>query len=338
MAGQNEETLDPEMEQVPIDPWAAAFAELDKKNKEDIPSDVDGVAGDGVSDRGRIQESDLRDTEGDDDGEGAASPESEDGAGVEGLPGGSDSLGGEAGEEDEGFDWDGIDISEESITNYRTSTSERIQEQTIKDVAAAYIRQGARHDHGKLGASINDPDVCKRDRDGVPRFYNPETGREFTGDNPRRQAQEWVDDYNRELRDNFNKTCQAYSKQLLEQEAPKLAVIEFAPKYQQLDPVRRAMFESLIEDYEVRENGNIVGYSCDLDKALAAVNRQVSVIQKRYAGQQAKPVTPPSGPVLDTPSTAGGSQGNNSKPQFKSLAEAMEWEQDQLLAKMRGKK
>lgn len=334
MAGQNEETLDPEMEQAPVDPWAAAFAELDKKDEKDNPSDVDGASGDGVPE-GR---DDLQHPEKTDDGEGAASPEAGDGAGVEGLPGGPGSLGGEDGEEDEGFDWDGIDLSEESITNYRTSTSERIQEQTIKDVAAAYIKQGARHDHGKLGASINDPDVCKRDRDGVPRFYNPETGREFTGDNPRRQAQEWVDDYNRELHDNFNKTCQAYSKQLLEQEAPKLAVIEFAPKYQQLDPVRRAMFDSLIEDYEVRENDNVVGYSCDLDKALAAVNRQVSVIQKRYAGQQAKPVTPPSGPVLDTPSTAGGSQSNKTKPEFKSLAEAMEWEQDQLLAKMKGKK
>jgi hypothetical protein len=37
MAGQNEETLATEVEQTPVDPWAAAFAELDKKDEEDNP-------------------------------------------------------------------------------------------------------------------------------------------------------------------------------------------------------------------------------------------------------------------------------------------------------------
>lgn len=211
-----------------------------------------------------------------------------------------------------------------------------IREQTINDVVAAYIKQpGVRHQGNRLGASINDPDVCKRDRDGVPRFYNPETGREFTGDNPRRQAQEWVDDYNRELADAFNKTCQEYSQRLLQEEGGRLAVIEFAPKYKALDPVRRSMLDSLLEDYEVTDgDGNVVSYSCDLDKALAAVNRQVAVIQRQY-GQQAKP-TPaaPTGPVLDTPSTA--PQQSGGRPEFKSLAEAMEWEQDQILQKRKG--
>ena len=197
--------------------------------------------------------------------------------------------------------------------------------------------QGARHTDGKLGASINDSDVCKRDKDGVPRFYNPETGREFTGDNPRRQAQEWVDDYNRELADAFNKTCQDYSQKLLQEEGGRLAIIEFAPKYKALDPVRRAMFESIIEDYEVTDSsGNIISYTCDLDKALAAVNRQVSVIKQRFSSGntgQAKP----SGPALDTPSTSRTST-EEGKPQFKSIEEAMEWEQDQLLTKMKNRR
>jgi hypothetical protein len=213
---------------------------------------------------------------------------------------------------------------------------EDIRERTMSDVAAAYIKQGVRATNGRLGATINDADVCKRDSDGVPRFYNPETGREFTGDNPRRQAQEWVDDYNRELADAFNRTCAEYSKKLLEKEDGRLAIIEFAPKYKQLDPVRRSMFESIIEDYEVTDkDGNIVAYSCDLDKALAAVNRQVEVIRKKFASKapEEKPAQP-SGPALDTPST-GGSQDAGGRPQFKSLAEAMEWEQDQLLAKRR---
>jgi len=213
---------------------------------------------------------------------------------------------------------------------------EDIRQRTLTDVAQAYIRQGARHQGNRLGANISDPDICKRDSDGVPRFYNPETGREFTGDNPRRQAQEWVDDYNRELAEAFNKTCSDYSQRLMDQEGGRLAVIEFAPKYKALDPVRRSMLDSILEDYEVTDsNGDVVSYSCDLDKALAAVNRQVAVIQRQYGQQAAKPKAEPSGPALDTPSTSGG-KGDSAKPQFKSIAEAMEWEQDQILARMKG--
>ena len=211
-----------------------------------------------------------------------------------------------------------------------------IRERTINDVVAAYIKQGARHQGNRLGATINDPDVCKRDRDGVPRFYNPETGREFTGDNPRRQAQEWVDDYNKELADAFNRTCQDYSQRLLQEEGGRLAVLEFAPKYKALDPVRRSMLDSLLEDYEVTDDdGNVVSYSCDLDKALAAVNRQVAVIQRQYGKQAAKPA-PPTGPALDTPSTT--AQQSEGRPEFKSLAEAMEWEQDQILKQRGGRR
>lgn len=205
----------------------------------------------------------------------------------------------------------------------------------IRDVAKLYVDRGARNTNGNLGATINDEDVCKRDKDGVPRFYNPETGREFTGPNPRKEAQEWVDSYNKELADSFNKTCADYATKLMAQEEGKLAILEFAPTYKSLDPIRRDMLDSIIEDYEVLDdNGDIMAYSCDLNKALAAVNRQVKMIQSRYTGSAgAKPA--PSGPVLDTPSTSPQQGGDSKPPEFKSVAEAMEWQQDQLLAKMR---
>ena len=332
MAGLENEA---QMEQAPVDPWAAAFAALDQEDQENTEEPANTGDGDGGSD--------LSDTNNADEGEGAPAPEGGDGLVTAGEPGGPGDLGGADGGSNAGLDWDDIDISETGIQQYRDSVTERIHDQVLRDVAAAYVKQGARNTDGMLGATINDPDVCKRDSDGVPRFYNPETGREFTGDNPRRQAQEWVDDYNRSLGEAFNKTCAGYEKKLMEQEAPRLAVIEFAPKYQQLDPVRRSMFEAVIEDYEVRdEDGDVIGYSCDLNKALGAVNRQVRMIQQHYsggkgAGSATSPV-PPSGPALDTPTAGGGQQGGNAKPNFKSIAEAMEWEQDQILASMRERK
>lgn len=328
MAGQNEETMDPTVEPTPTDPWAAAFAALGQEDQEDTEAAAapDGGGSDADSP-----------AQGDDLGADSDDTEGIDGPQAEEPVGGPSDLGGDDSEEDEGFDWDGVDVSEESVAQFRESFTKEIQERAINDVARAYIRQGARNQNGRLGATINDPDVCKRDEDGVPHFYNPETGREFMGDNPRSQAQEWVDAYNRELRDAFNKTCGDYEQRLMQQEGARLAVVEFAPKYQQLDPMRRSMFDSIIEDYEVTDrNGDVIGYSCDLDKALAAVNRQVRTIQKRFSGQKAAaPAPAPTGPVLDTPTTAPAT-GGNEKPRFNSIAEAMEWEQDQLLAKMKG--
>ena len=331
MAGQIQETTEDKVGQVPADPWAAAFAAIGKEDEAASEAAADtGEPGDGVP---------MADANQADQGDGSAQVEQVDGNDAEDQPGGPGDLGGADSGEDETLDWDGIDLSEDEVATYRESFVADIRERTINDVVAAYIKQGVRHQGNQLGANINDPDVCKRDRDGVPRFYNPETGREFTGDNPRRQAQEWVDDYNRELADAFNRTCKDYSQKLMDEEGGRLAIIEFAPKYKALDPIRRSMFESIIEDYEVTDKqGNVVSYSCDLDKALAAVNRQVKVIQERFAKQaQAAPKPEPSGPVLDTPSTNGGAQGGG-KPQFKSIEEAMEWEQDQILARMREKK
>ena len=331
MAGSIDETNEAQVDQAPADPWAVAFAALSKQDEEAAEEAPDTGEGDGSGDVG--------DTEGADGSEGSAAPEGTDGGGSEVLPGGPGDLDGAGGGEDEDLDWLGVELSEEEIKQQRESFVEDIKQRTIRDVVAAYIKQGARNHDGRLGATINDPDVCKRDRDGVPRFYNPETGREFTGDNPRRQAQEWVDDYNRELSEAFNRTCGEYSQKLLDQEGGRIAIIEFAPKYKALDPVRRSMFEAVIEDYEVTDDdGNIIAYSCDLDKALAAVNRQVKVIQERFSKQQQQqPKAEPTGPVLDTPSTSGAKQ-ENERPQFKSLAEAMEWEQDQLLARTRRNK
>jgi len=329
MAGQNEETMAPTVEPTPTDPWAAAFAALDKEDEEAVEAAPDADGGD---EGGAVPSA-----EGADAGEDSAGAEADDGVQPEDGVGGPGDLGGEDGEEDVRFDWGDLDVSEESVAQFRESFTKEIQDRAITEVARAYIKQGARHQNGRLGATINDPDVCKRDSDGVPRFYNPETGREFMGDNPRRQAQEWVDDYNRELADAFNKTCRDYEQRLMQQEGARLAVVEFAPKYQALDPMRRSMFDSIIEDYEVTDrNGDVIGYSCDLDKALAAVNRQVRTIQKRFSGQKSvAPAAPPTGPALDTPSTTSNTAGNG-KPQFKSIEEAMEWEQDQLLAKMKG--
>ena len=207
----------------------------------------------------------------------------------------------------------------------------------MREVRDLFIQKNIRHDaKGRLGATINDKDIYKRDENGAPVFYNPDTGQPFTGDNPRAQARQWVQDYNDELKDTFNRMVQDRVDSLAQGIQPTVQMLEFLPTFEKLDAVRKQLLESLIEDYEVTDNeGNPIGYSCDLKKALAQVNRQIEAIRKTGApapaAQAAVPAKQKTSPVTDM--RTGASASGAEKPQFKSIAEAMEWEQDQLLAK-----
>lgn len=327
MDGQTSGTTEAVGNQGQVDPWAAAFAALEPKDEENPAAAADmGNADDGGT---------AADTEGASGQELSDKDETVDGAEAEGDAGG---LGADAGEPDleNGTAFSGmLGVTEESIQQFEQDLDTQIRDQSINDIAKEFIKRGVRNKNGKLGASIDDPDVCKRDEDNVPHFFNPETGQEFRGDNPRRQAQEWVDDYNKELARVFNDACEQYEKHLKEESAPQLAVMKFAPKYEKLDDIRRGMFDNVIEDYEIKDNqGKVVGYSCDLDKALALVDRQISMIQS-YAKQkqQAQPAQA-SAPALDMKTSSGAvPSGEQEAPT--SLAEAMERLQDAELAKMK---
>lgn len=238
-----------------VDPWAAAFAALDEteeKNTEPASTEPESENEDAGSADGQEVPAQPEGGDGDEDEGSAGGPGDTPGADDAQAVSDAESL---------------FNFSQEEIEEYKSSVTKQVEEKTIKDVAAAYIKQGARHVNGVLGADINDKDICKRDSDGVPRFYNPETGHEFTGDNPRKQAQEWVDSYNSELARAFNKTCADYAAKLMEKQAPSMAVIDFAPTYEKLDPMRKAMFESVIEGYEIHDrDGDLVGYCVTLTR------------------------------------------------------------------------
>lgn len=191
-----------------------------------------------------------------------------------------------------------------------------------------------RQSNGTLGASINDPDIYRIDEaTGVATFFNPDTNKPFTGDNPRAQAKAWVEDYNDELRDRFNELVEERTTEIQQEMAPVVALLKFAPTFEALDPVRQQMLDALIEDYElVDENDNVIGYSVDLNQALAQVNRQIAGLQAQRGAGVPDPKAP-TGPAVDMP-TLGGAGGGN-KPEVRSLAEAMEYEQDQQLAKLK---
>lgn len=325
-----DEKLDAKKDEAPaIDSWEAAFAALEQRNKkepEEAPANRDGQP----------------DAEGSGEAEGVSGSDAEpvaqgqsDDAQLDGADtGGSGTADGAAGETVSDFDY-----SAEEVTETLSSIESSIEDQAVSDVANAMKASGKIRvtRDGKLGASINDPDIYTKDEDGVPTYINPETGRPFTGDNPRAQAKQWVDDYNAELEQAFNKIAKQRIDELKKEKEPIVRTLKFAETYKKLNDVQRDMLDSLIEDYEVKdEDGNAIGYSCDLDKALAQVNRQISKLTERGKALHPKQEKPaPTEPTLDMPQSTGSSE--NKPPQFKSLAEAMSWSQDQQLKQRKGR-
>lgn len=323
-----DEKLDAKKDEAPaIDSWEAAFAALEQRNKkepEETPAGRDGQPDAGESGQ-------AEGTSGS-DAEPVAEGQSDD-AQLDGTDaGGSGAADGAAGETVSEFDYSAEEVNE-TISSIESS----IEDQAISDVANAMKASGKIRvtRDGKLGASINDPDIYTKDEDGVPTYINPETGRPFTGDNPRAQAKQWVDDYNAELEQAFNKIAKQRIDELKKEKEPIVRTLKFAETYKKLNDVQRDMLDSLIEDYEVKdEDGNAIGYSCDLDKALTQVNRQISKLTERGKALHPKQEKPaPTEPALDMPQSTGSSE--NKPPQFKSLAEAMSWSQDQMLKKGR---
>lgn len=319
-----DEKLDTKKDEAPaIDSWEAAFAALEQRNKkepEETPADRDGQLDAG--------ESGQAEGTGGSDAEPVAQGQSDD-AQLDGTDaGGSSAVDGAAGETVSEFDYSAEELNE-TISSIESS----IEYQAVSDVANAMKASGKIRvtRDGKLGASINDPDIYTKDEDGVPTYINPETGRPFTGDNPRAQAKQWVDDYNAELEQAFNKIAQQRIYELKKEKEPIVRTLKFAETYKKLNDVQRDMLDSLIEDYKVKDkDGNAIGYSCDLDKALAQVNRQISKLTERGKALHPKQEKPaPTEPALDMPQSTGSSE--NKPPQFKSLAEAMSWSQDQML-------
>ena len=311
---------------VEIDDWASAFAALDKANESDTPADTDDSPDNGNEDTSATGGEGLPDNDATEDNSGSEAVVGEPGP----LPGGDvQEVAGNIEDVFRGSDGD--------FESYRKQIEDEVRNQAINDIATEFIKRGIRHDnHGRLGATIDDSDVCKRDEDGVPHFYNPETGQEFRGDNPRRQAQEWVDDYNKELARVFNNACEEYEQKLMEDIAPQLAVREFAATYRKLNPITKMMFDNILEGHEKRDtDGNVIGHDLQpfggsYNDVLNLVNKQIKSIQNfaKENGQQQVPT----GPALDM-KTSSGAIPSGDLPAPTSLAEAMERIQDRELEK-----
>lgn len=228
--------------------------------------------------------------------------------------------------------------AEAYLEDLRTELADEAKQQVTEGFLAAKTDEGqlmVRQTNGKLGATINDPDIYRQNKDGSAAFYNPDTGKPFTGDNPRAQAKAWVDAYNEELEEVLEAASAEHLEKLMGEAQPAIDVINFAPTYDALDPVRQKLFDALIEGHEIYDKDDRhVGYSVDLTDALAMVDRQVASIQAEFGKSEetddaATTEPPASGPALDM--NTGANTNPNAGAAPKTLAEAMEQQQQKLL-------
>lgn len=122
-------------------------------------------------------------------------------------------------------------------------------------------------------------DIYSRDESsGRVSFKNPDDPtRDFAS---RAEAQQWVDAFNKQIDSRFRQEVNKKQQELLNNSAPILRLIDFAPKFNALDKTTQDILDDLIEPYSIVDNaGNVIGFNADLDAALV----QAKKIAKRFS-------------------------------------------------------
>lgn len=165
--------------------------------------------------------------------------------------------------------------------------------------------------------------TVRDEQTGQVRFRNPDVQDERDPNyyfKSRTEMQNFIDAWNRGVDFEYRKAVNEKQRMLLQQEAPRAALIDFIPKFQAMDPATQAVFDALLEGHEVTDaNGKTVGFKVNLD----AVAAQAARIAKSFGGgvqnvqqpaQQdsgTNPVPVAAGPAMDI--KAGNGQSEDEK-------------------------
>lgn len=168
-------------------------------------------------------------------------------------------------------------------------------------------------------------------------FINPDDNRPFSGSNPRKDAMEWVEAYNKNINEYAAKLSQdEYSRQIEEAQG-QIEIIRFAPVYEKMDEQRKAWFEDMVAPYEILDaDGNVIGYNCNLAEAAQQLERSIAFLSRQQEALEAQakagaaaivesaaepsvatpqvPGTAKPAIAIDMPSSGGTPAGANDKP------------------------
>ena len=299
------ETMDPipqsDAATTPID-LAQAFKMLNQANREAAEADVDGREDQAGSEPVDVPGS----------GEAVAGMEA-DAAGYSGEQADDGNDGGSA---------DGIEAID--FNAYKQQILRDIQRNAADQVRKEFNDQNIGY-YSAAELTVRD------EQTGQVRFRNPDVQDERNPDyyfKSRAEMQQFIQAWNQGVDFEFRKAVNEKQRNLMTQEAPRAALIDFIPRWQAMDPVTQNVFDSLLEGHEVTDStGKTVGFNVN----LAAVAAQAEKIAKNFGGSQvaqqqgnanAGGATAPaaSGPAMDL-KTGNGQASDEKEPT--SIGEAL---------------
>ena len=199
----------------------------------------------------------------------------------------------------------------------RNKVLENIKSQALAETKKMFSDEGIDIVNG---LTLNDLIERPVDRNGNPTgevlFKDPDHPGKYIS---RNDARAWVNDYNADVKAEFNRIANEKYNELMGNAKPIMELMDFAPKFDKMDKMSQDLLADMIEPYAIKNGNQIIGYNCDLNAAAKQVEKMVGRINKMYPSQQTE--SPITTPEVDIKS---GNAGDNSKDEEpKNIEEAM---------------
>ena len=199
----------------------------------------------------------------------------------------------------------------------RNKVLENIKSQALAETKKMFSDEGI---DVVNGLTLNDLIERPVDRNGEPTgevlFKDPDHPGKYIS---RNDARAWVNDYNADVKAEFNRIANEKYNELMGNAKPIMELMDFAPKFDKMDKMSQDLLADMIEPYAIKNGNQIVGYNCDLNAAAKQVEKMVGRIQKLYPSQQAE--SPVTTPEVDIKSGNAGDSSKDEEP--KNIEEAM---------------
>lgn len=186
--------------------------------------------------------------------------------------------------DDEALDDDGQDLDGGPGDGYAGADYQALQDQLTAEVNRAAMQQAVAEYQRDGIRPITMNDLYQRDQStGRVTYINPDdSSRPFSS---RMEAQQWIDSFNSQLRQEIQTRARAVSRELSQQMAPARRLLAFAPTFDAMDAQTREVFDDLVEGFEVRnQQGEVVGYTCDLNRMAERARRMAEKYGRKGGG------------------------------------------------------
>lgn len=148
--------------------------------------------------------------------------------------------------------------------------------------------------------------TIRDEQTGQIRFRNPDVQDERDPNyyfKSRSDMQQFITAWNQGVDYEYRKAVNEKQRELLQQEAPRAALIDFIPKFQAMTPAAQQVFDMLLNGHEIKDaNGQAIGFNVNLDEvAHQAISIANSFNSPNVAAQQAPQAASESTSVSNEP-------------------------------------